>query len=32
MKHVDADRSRLEKEGWHFATEEELADRKRQHR
>jgi hypothetical protein len=32
MKHVDEDRSRLEKEGWRFATEEELSALKQRHR
>jgi hypothetical protein len=32
MKHVDADRPRLEQAGWHFATEAELAGIKRHHR
>jgi len=28
MKHMDEDRSRLEKEGWHFVTKEEVTVRK----
>ena len=31
MKHIDEERPRLEKEGWRFATEEELAALKQRH-
>jgi hypothetical protein len=30
-KHMDEDRPRLEKEGWHFATDEELASLRHHH-
>jgi hypothetical protein len=31
-RHMEEERPRLEKEGWHFATPEELAALKHQHR
>jgi hypothetical protein len=31
LKHLDEDRCRLEKEGWHFLTEEEMEALKHRH-
>jgi hypothetical protein len=30
-KHMDEERPRLEKEGWHFATDEEIAELQHRH-